>query len=485
VVAPTLTPPGQPLCAEAVRYYGDNLGGAGISDPNVTGLRTSREQLLAGFTSVIAAYDAAHPGVPVHASVSSAGGTMGAINWLWEVGGLSSKVWGIRTLVGNAPTSGYVTHTEQRLAQKIGMSTHPLSPAEVFALALDLNNGDATNALLAAHNTLRALGRGDLVDQELTNVLPNAALYGTHLADLRTGGENAGPWYHLFGTAYFELVSSETGYGAQAAQAAAFGAEDAPAGASVLGVAADRLTGELPAASSLSGWANWAEQRVRAHNGSRPDPEKYCVNVWGAQLGAVLAQGLGGTAPVTASQVLDSTSGSEIDVLQSPYSVQWVTPQGTTTIDQKTGMVSFGSPLVVYPLAEPTGWGAVFVPPAHTDGTLTFVATTAGADLHFLRVDTASGQVVLYRATAGTAGQTMTLPLGDAAFGQAMTASDGTSITPQHLTLSTPSPWPDRSGDATAVALKLSGALAVVTAAGIGGALLLARRRRNAAPPHT
>lgn len=510
--APTsAAPTGKPLCEEAIRYFADKLSAAGVSDPNNTGLRTSRDELLAGFASVIVAYNAAHQDARAHSPVSSASATMGAINWLWEVGGLNSKIWGIRKVVGNVPTEGYVTHTEPRLAQKISSSTHPLSPAEVFSIALDLNKGDVTNALLAAHNTLRALGRGDMVDQELIGVSrAEPSLYGTHLAVLRSGGEDSGPWYHLFGTAYFELLSTETGKGAEAAQALAFGADGTPAAASEVGTAvataADHFAGRLPVTSSLSDFANWLEQKIRARHGSKPDAEKYCMNVWGAQLGAALAQAMGGTATYL-STFAEDMSDREIYVFMSPFSMRWTTPQGTTTIDQKTGAVSFGSPLLVYPLAEGSSWGAAIVPPANTTGTVTFVATTPGAELHFLRITTASAKAVLYQATAVSAGEEITLALDDAAFGQAMTRSDGTTIAAERLTLTTPSPSAQRSGsgDATAsgpgdtlanrsgdasasgsgdtasMALKLAGALAGILVLGVGGAVLFIRRRRRRA----
>ena len=74
------------------------------------------------------------------------------------------------------------------------------------------------------------------------------------------------------------------------------------------------------------------------------------------------------------------------------HSVRWTTPQGTTTIDQKTGAVSFGTPLLVYPLYEGDTWGAAWVPPAHVSGSVTFVATAAGAQLHFLRIERGKGR---------------------------------------------------------------------------------------------
>ncbi|HEY8719244.1 hypothetical protein [Pengzhenrongella sp.] len=480
--------PGRPLCDEAVRYYGDTLAQAGVTDPKATRLRTGLAEILTGFAAVITDYDAAHAGAPAHSAVGSTGVTLGAINWLWEVGGLSSKIPGISKLYGNAPTDAFVTHTEPRLAQKIAASSHPLSPAEVFAIALELNKGDVGNALLAAHNTLRALGRGDLVDQELTGVSKaDGSLYGTHLADLRSGAENSGPWYHLFGTAYFELVSSLTGKGAELAQAAAFASDDAPAGATAVAAATDHFGGQLPTASALSGWANWAEQRIRARNGSKPDPEKYCLNVWGAQLGAVLAQAMGGTASYASSSFeFDANAGgSEVDVLQSPFSVRWTTPAGTTTLDQTSGTVTFGNALLVYPLAEGGSWGGVFVPPADSSGTVTFVATKAGAELHFLRVN--PREAVLYRATAGQAGEEMTLALGTESFGAAMTSSGGESIVPERLNPTTTnvsartsaglSPFPDRSGDASSAAAKLAGAGTVLVLLGVGTALLIKRRR--------
>lgn len=499
-------PAGQPLCDEAIQHFGDGLSKAGVSDPKVTRLRTNRTEILTGFASVITAYNVAHPHRPARSPFSSATATMGAIDWLWEPGGLSSKILDKVGLVENSPGKAYVTGTEQRLADKITRSTHPLLPAEVFSLALDLNNGNVTNALLTAHNTLRALGRVDAVNQTLTRVLPERTVYGKHLADLRSGAENSGPWYHLFGTAYFELMWTATGRGAEAAQALAFGADGLPAGAlavgnpavgnpavgtsalgtSALGTAADHFAGQLPPTSTLSGFANWLEQKIRASVGSKADAEKYCLNVWGAQLGAVLAQMMGGTT--TYKTFEEDMSVTEFDAFESPFSMRWKTPQGTTTIDQKTGVVRFGTPLIVYPLNEGSTWGAAIVPPAQTSGTVTFVATKAGADLHFLRVNTAAGQAVLYRATAHSAGDEMTLALGNAAFGQDMTTSDGRSIAAQRLALTTPGSVDDASSDTSASRTRdlasmalLAAALAGIVVLGVGSALLARRRRRRRA----
>jgi hypothetical protein len=478
------TPRGQPLCAEAIKHFGITLRQAGVSNTKVTRLRTNRTEILAGFAAVITAYNAAHPQRPARSPRSSMRATMGALDWLAEPGGLSSKVEK-GDLVENAPATNYVTRTERRLADRIVASTHPLSPAEVFALSLDLSKGNVTHAMLAAHNTLRALGRVDVVNQVMVDVLPDRTVYGKNLAYLRSGAENSGPWYHLFGTAYFELMSTATGEGSEAAQALALGTDTAPPGISALSTkalvtAARHFDGQVPTVSKLSRFANWLEQKVRKRNGSKLDAEKYCINVWGAQLGAVLAHLMGAEATYEAT-FDDDISNTEIFTYASPFSMRWTTPQGTTTINQKTGEVSFGTPLLIYPLAEGSTWGAAIVPPADTSGTVTFVATKAGAELHVLRVNTVLEEAVFYLATARSAGEEMTLPLGDAAFGQAMTTSSGTSITAQRLSLATPVPSVNRTAEDSWLPQILGGTLAVMVLLGVGSAVMLHRLRARRA----
>lgn len=177
-----------------------------------------------------------------------------------------------------------------------------LSPGDVFYHALRHTGGHVVGALLLAHNTLRALARveGDATGTGLTGLgeplfqeafqplrLGLRAIDGTdeerargqlapgrdpegapvflRKSDLSLARENAGPWYHLFGTAFYEAYT------------------------------AGRDGGGLPeqAREGWGAWANCAEQWYREYSPSswqHPDPEKYCVNRWGIAVAQHIAR---------------------------------------------------------------------------------------------------------------------------------------------------------------------------------------------------
>jgi hypothetical protein len=102
------------------------------------------------------------------------------------------------------------------IAQAVQRTGKKLEPGDILALSLDLNAGNVAQALITAHNTLRALSRGDdaatgIEEQDLeffhdtldTRFRTEATTRRTDLSD---------DWYHLFGMAAVGFVSQQKGF---------------------------------------------------------------------------------------------------------------------------------------------------------------------------------------------------------------------------------------------------------------------------------
>ncbi|MCE1245829.1 MAG: annexin [Firmicutes bacterium] len=100
----------------------------------------------------------------------------------------------------------------QAIQKESQTSGKKLNPADVYRLSLELNEGDKFNAMLTAHNTLRAAARGG--DSYLgTQADRKEFKYGTYgassdhefmknnLQSISGGNDETGGWYHMFGTA--------------------------------------------------------------------------------------------------------------------------------------------------------------------------------------------------------------------------------------------------------------------------------------------
>lgn len=131
-----------------------------------------------------------------------------------------------------------------------------LTPGDVLYLSLQQRNGKLNEALLLAHNTLRAIARPGEGDFAVTGVDGDAKLYKSIFVELREG-DNAGPWYHLFGTGFYNV---------------------------------QQKTENLLIPSGIgSVGTNTLEQFYRELIDKRiPDPEKFCFNAWGAEVSGEL-----------------------------------------------------------------------------------------------------------------------------------------------------------------------------------------------------
>ncbi len=465
--APTLAAKaGLPLCPEATSlldgFGADRLRAAGITDPSKTGLLRNKDSLLGDFQAAIKNHNLRFPDDKAYVTTSTPGfGELGAVTWLFSNG----------PVVG-ALSSVYVTGAEPKLVDAIKRLSSVrkaeggsalLTPGDVLELAIGLNGGNVNQAVLTAHNTLRALGRGD-GSGAMGIAGPATGFFDSYLVKLRDGNENVGPWYHLFGTAYLELTAKgdwgpwlATG-GVLAAAAAGL----TPAGPAVLAVLGAELLKRLPSQTPLSRVANAAEQLYRENAANdkgeynKPDPEKFCFNVWGAQIGKILYESLPFKSTRPLRDLFSSFSAMKepspaldpllrlgdprfINLMGSPFSVQWndgtmrmVLDQGT---DRSTASLSGGVPMLVLPVLEEDSWGLAWLGPENSSQTVTFEAARAGAPLHFLRADTQTGQTAVYEAVAAQRGERFSVNLDPVTLAPALRRADGSEIKPQIVTL--------------------------------------------------
>ena len=493
---------GLPLCPEATSlldgFGADRLRAGGITDPSKTGIIRGKDSLLADFQLAIKNHNLRFPDDKAYVtSGAPVLGELGALNWLF-----SSD-----PAIGGPVAKAYVTGTEPKLVgaiknlsnqRKAGGGSPLLTPGDVLELAIDLNGGNVNQAVLTAHNTLRALGRGD--GTGLIGVTTSGDFFDSYLVKLRDGNENVGPWYHLFGTTYLELVAKgdwgpwlATG-GVMAAGAAGI----LPGGPVLFGVLASELARRLPSQTVLSRIANDAEQLYRENVANdkgqynSPDPEKYCFNVWGAQIGKLLYESLPSkstralrdffsrfSVPNGPSPVVDPVSrvgkGRFINIMGSPFSVQWNDGTMRMVVDQGSdpaqATLSGGVPMLLLPVLEGDSWSLVWLSPDNSGQTVTFEAVNAGAELHYLRVDTQSGQAALYQATAAQAGERFEVNVDPVTVAPPLRRGDKSEVIPQIVTL-------DLSGDPPRSGVETTGSpggssilLLLILVAGIGTAV--------------
>jgi hypothetical protein len=156
-----------------------------------------------------------------------------------------------------------------------------LSTGDVLRLGLKETGGDIGAAMLLCHNTLRSMARrqdgartgineiDDALFQKIFQPIrggarcgdgaPGAPKDGT-IKEANFANDYSGPWYHLFGTAFYEIYTAGKPSAAETAGDEGLGRE-----------------------------ANDWEQAYREWcTGEAPDPEKYCINLWGVNAAASL-----------------------------------------------------------------------------------------------------------------------------------------------------------------------------------------------------
>jgi hypothetical protein len=459
------------LCAQAKALFEgpakQELEQAGFTDPAKTGLRVDGDDLLADFQAAVARYDRANPDDSSFVSDGTPfAGEAGAANWLaGHGGGLPSPF-----------NSAYVTGNEGALYKRIvaeaeaqGSKQRPgrLTPGEVFEASLIVNHGSINDALLTAHNLLRSSARNDVAAapdvRAYENYIPTR-----YLVQLRDGVDNGGPWYHMFGTAYFEVVAKGD-WGpwiAGGATAALWGAGIVTGGGALaLGTlsavaTAWQHTSQASGTTVGSRIANGVEQMVRESRiggSNSPDPEKFCFNVWGAQIGAKLYKaapyrttrrfrGLFSSLPEPSPSPPPRFDPLErigsprfVNAMGSPFSVWWTSGTMQMLLDQgsspNNARLIGGVPGFMTPIYEGDSWGAVWTDPGNDSQSVTFEATHAGAVLHFVRTDTQTGQAAFYEATATRAHQRFSVNLDPVTVAPSFSRDDGLIVKPTLVAL--------------------------------------------------
>lgn len=449
----------------------EQIRAAGIADPDKVPLAYDGEALNRTVTDAVREWqDRTGNRVRIDRTAPF-GGTPGALTWLFSEGGVIDDV-----------SAHYVVGKEGDLKANLTMLSRArqdarldplLTPGDVYSLALDLTGGDARQAMLLAHNTLRSVGRDG--DYGYTGVRQDLAWVARHLQPLRPGNEQAGSWYHLFGTAYYDMVAGDQAESSALTQVLVVTASGAmmllPGGqvgtmakvaAGIVRVAgAGIFTGNATVvATQSSAFANAAEQFYREHAGGRqPDPVKFCFNAWGAALGHHLRTLLetSGVPPAPSSgfsppppglrQTFDpvrSTEGTRfVNLSGSPFSIEWVDGQDRMVLDQGADLGAaelYGAvPALFTAVPEGDSWGTLWVPAAGSTQTVTFEAVRPGATLHFNRIDLRDAKLAAYTVTAKAKGDRYSVTLDNQRLDPDVRAPDGSVVRPEVLSLRIPS----------------------------------------------
>lgn len=452
-----------PLCPEAATFFG---AGVKFATGNV---RTSYDALLAQLTTAIDQWEAE---TGTKASMSVGGEPIAAGLWLFSNAGVHQADYVKRFGFGPDPDSRSgkkvledvqdamqsgdfwdgtyqpFSGSEADLAQSIVLQSaaqaRKLNPGDVYRLALSKTGGDTRKAALLAHNTLKSLAREGTIWQ--TGLLPTPDFFSRYLTTIREG-DNAGVWYHTFGTMYFQLeVAQSVSVSSRIVSAAGVGAAGVLYVPSWLFTNASEyflgwekpfrfqqmLEGVINGALSPdpTGWSHFShggEQAFREIFDRRdPDPEKYCFNLWGTQLAEAIRNRV---FPVSPIQIFDSTrtnpfsnnagdttsldpanpSGRpdlgpwdptqplpKLEFFNAPVDAVLEAGGVKLVLDQREGiLVATGDfPYPVFPYETPDGdWALWWVVPAGlADPTVTYTALADGP-LHHAVLDPAGGSI--------------------------------------------------------------------------------------------
>ncbi|MGD2058349.1 MAG: hypothetical protein PVI04_06415, partial [Anaerolineales bacterium] len=497
-------PGGLPLCSEAIAllegFGADRLRAAGIGDPLESSIKLDDEFLASDFQVAIRNYNQRNPDDLAFASDSYE--QVSTLVWMFSNGGLLPEAVTRQFITGQEANPIDAIRSKTQAKDLQGASEPRLSPGEAFELPLELNNGDANQAMLTAHNAIRAVARGDGTGGMMGVSGPSTAFIEDNLIELRGHADNAGPWYHLYGTGYMEMVSQGDWSPYMAAGAAvAAGLVNPPAGLVMVG-AGVLWQAEINTEGSLaSRFYNALEQIYREQlSGRTPDPEKYCFNVWGSQIGNMLYENLpySSTRAFTSEPfsnfsrpdvdspafeaVMDVAEARFMHVMQSPFSVQWQDGEHMMVMDQSDSLADarlYGSlPTLFYPIAEQDNWGVIWFSSSGNQQ-VTFESMADDTTLHYTRLDLRGGEIAAYES--GVEGRGARLELLDAGGNSPPVMIDqyGEEVEPQIQSLKGEKPvdeLPERSIVYILILCALVG-LCMLSVAAVVIAVIFVRRR--------
>lgn len=480
-----------PLCDEAASFFGMDAKKLAETPSNML---VSYDQLNQGFKDAVAAYKQAHGGKDITFSPGTSAYTAG--RWLFGYGGGSAgdvdavrkefsftnstnkdsldvaaaqKDGSLYTGVYRPP-AGSEAGLVQDMVRASNNATHKLTPGEVFGLALGETGGDARKAFLLAHNALRGLGRGAEGDRAAFGIGTDLKFVEKYLQPLTSGGDNAGVWYHTFGTAFYHLQT----YGKDASGGTAGVAEvvSAEAYALILGIRLTTLNPKwgarvVSALDSVRGFNQGAGlSKINADLGETPfdraaytseqayreapfggnqasDPTKFCFNIDGIRIATEMHNGFPEYRPVptltgsTGEGAAPALSDGSVHFGGSPVDFIWERDGSTLTLNHKTGALTGDLSLAVVPFYEQSSqtYGVIWIDSPASPVKVTFKATDAGT-LHLESVDPAN-QLTAYIVPVAT-GDSLTYATPAGAKQPALTRA-GKTIEPVQASLNSDS----------------------------------------------
>ncbi|MEI7554074.1 hypothetical protein [Candidatus Chlorohelix sp.] len=462
VVSGTLRGPLVDLCEEAKLYFTDEqLSHANVSSNTAfksfkmkMDYNELRYDMQGGWNKYNSEYE--KMGLPKPYIPYNVAGAIPAVTWLFAEGGVSDSISkqyvfnkdGIDPLMrGYAVKHGTEPALKEAMLLKATREERQLTPGDVFYLAMIQSDGNVRNAMLLAHNTLRSLARAG--DAAYTGVSQDPAFFNgkagseaipPYLVTIREG-DNAGPWYHLFGTSFFEL-ESQGQWGPLAS------IKDMITWENAKGLVSGNLytPAKDDVQSASSELANLAEQFYRQALGNRnPDIEKFCFNVWGGRLGAWLwniapksgvdisgAKGVadwvkgytwdpavdlasyvknyvtGGTTAAKAQPTTSvfgakkSTPKPKLSMTGSPINMTWEGQNLKMAIDQSTGTLYGYMPFSIWPIQEKDGtWAMLWSAPPELNYKVALEGTASG-NVHLVSIDPETSQIATYTSPVST-----------------------------------------------------------------------------------
>jgi hypothetical protein len=407
----------KPPCAAAVRMFG-------LTSSSQTNMTMDYDDIRQQFEQAIAKFDGLHPSQPTSFGKAEFG-MAPLLSWMANQGGTFDFVskyfvfatdddratWQAQSKRPAAQLDQVRKGTERQLYNEMhrlfvelnkGNTSNKkkkLTPGNIFYLALEQRNGNAKEAMLLAHNTLRSLARVN--DGPFTDVYPSLGVFDEIIEPLIDPeplgrGQNAGAVYHLFGTAAVEMSAKDNWSLNLLATYSIdmFGEAMKEKIQAMLQKLKDDPKLELPSTrSSLSIFANEFEQAARKLKwGSPDDPDKYCYNIFGAQIGAWLHDKLIGKREVPNLNYPIGAPASRVPTLvhvaMSPMDIEWQGNGYRMVFRQKTLDFEGYYPLQLFPFYEAGSgtWGMAWTDLLDKPYKVTLRGSDVGAG-HVLSLD--------------------------------------------------------------------------------------------------